>query len=106
MEGGAMGGLKSAVLDGSQMAMGELVEHGMAWAMNGIAGLAQEPLVAVERGRTVALTIDNRTAWNHALHLHGHHVRVVEDNGGNGAVPVWRDTVPIEPQATVTLAFI
>jgi FtsP/CotA-like multicopper oxidase with cupredoxin domain len=106
MEGGANGGMKGAVVGGRHLSLRELVEHGMTWAMNGIAGLAEEPLVTVERGRTVALTVDNKTAWAHALHLHGHHVRVVEEDGRETADPVWRDTVLIEPQAAVTLAFL
>jgi FtsP/CotA-like multicopper oxidase with cupredoxin domain len=106
MEGGADGGMKGAVVGGRHLSLRELVEHGMTWAMNGIAGLAEEPLVTVERGRTVALTVDNKTAWAHALHLHGHHVRVVEEDGRETGDPVWRDTVLIAPQAAVTLAFL
>ena len=103
MEGGANGGIEGAVVDGEPLKPRELVKHGMVWAINGIAGVAEEPLVSVERGRTVALAVDNKTAWQHALHLHGHHVRVVVD----GAVdPDWRDTVLIEPQQTLTLAFL
>jgi hypothetical protein len=40
MEGGAMGAMTGAVLDGKAMTMPELVSHGMTWAINGIAGLA------------------------------------------------------------------
>jgi FtsP/CotA-like multicopper oxidase with cupredoxin domain len=95
--------MESAVVDGERMKPHELVEQGMVWAINGVSGVAEVPLISVERGRTVALTVDNKTAWQHALHLHGHHVRVVED----GTVdPDWRDTVLIEPQQTVTLAFV
>jgi FtsP/CotA-like multicopper oxidase with cupredoxin domain len=106
IEGGAGGGMKGAIVDGRHLTLRELVEHGMTWAMNGIAGLAGEPLATVERGRTVALTVDNKTAWAHALHLHGHHVRVVEEDGRETADPVWRDAVLIEPRAAVTLAFL
>ncbi len=57
----------------------------------------------MERGRTVVLAVENKTAWQHAMHLHGHPVRVVVD----GTVdPDWRDTVLIEPQQTLTLAFL
>jgi FtsP/CotA-like multicopper oxidase with cupredoxin domain len=103
MEGGANGGMESAVVAGERMKPHELVEHGMVWAINGVAGVAEEPLVSVARGRTVALAVDNKTDWQHALHLHGHAVRVVED----GTIdPDWRDTVLIEPHQTVTLAFL
>jgi FtsP/CotA-like multicopper oxidase with cupredoxin domain len=87
MEGGANGGMKGAVSDGRHLTCVNSSSHGMTWAMNGIAGLAEEPLVTVERGRTVALTVDNKTAWAHALHLHGHHVRVVEEDGRESTIP-------------------
>lgn len=106
MEGGADGGLKGAVLGGTQMTIGDLTFRGMTWAMNGTAGLAEEPLVTVERGRVVAMTVENRTKWTHALHLHGHHVRVVGQGLGENEETAWRDTVLIEPAGAVTVAFL
>jgi FtsP/CotA-like multicopper oxidase with cupredoxin domain len=106
MEGGAGGGMQGAVMDGRHMTLRELVGHGMTWAMNGIAGLAEEPLVTVERGRTVVLAVDNKTAWAHALHLHGHHVRIIEEEGLEIDGSAWRDVVLIDPQASVTMAFV
>jgi FtsP/CotA-like multicopper oxidase with cupredoxin domain len=111
MEGGAMGAMTGAVLDGKAMTMPELLSHGMTWAINGIAGqandpLADDPLVTVGRGQTVVLSIENATAWAHALHLHGHHVRIVEDDGRTLDDPAWRDTVLIEPQRRLKVAFV
>ena len=103
MEGGADGGLKGASLSGTQMTIGDLTLRGMTWAMNGVAGLADKPLVTVDRGRVVAMTVENRTKWTHALHLHGHHVRVVGQGMGETA---WRDTVLTEPEGAVTIAFL
>jgi FtsP/CotA-like multicopper oxidase with cupredoxin domain len=106
MEGGAMGDMTGAVLDGKAMTMPELLSHGMAWAINGIAGLADDPLVSVERGQTVVLGIENVTAWAHALHLHGHHGRIIEEDGRTLDDPAWRDTVLIEPQRRLKVAFV
>jgi FtsP/CotA-like multicopper oxidase with cupredoxin domain len=97
MEGGASGGMEGAIVDGEHLTMRELVGHGMTWAINGIAGGGEDPLVSVERGRTVVLSVSNRTAWTHALHLHGHHVRIIEEDGRAIDDAVWRDTVLVEP---------
>ncbi|HUF45095.1 MAG TPA: multicopper oxidase family protein, partial [Aestuariivirgaceae bacterium] len=106
MQGGAMGGMPGGVFGGKHMRMRELHDHGMAWTMNGISDLAEDPLVTVERGQTVALTVDNKTAWAHVMHLHGHHVRIVEAGGREVDDPAWRDSVLIEPHAIVTMAFL
>jgi FtsP/CotA-like multicopper oxidase with cupredoxin domain len=106
MEGGASGGMKGAVVDGEHLTMRELVSHGMTWAINGIAGGGEDPLVSVERGRTVVLGVSNKTAWTHALHLHGHNVRVVEEDGRSIDDGIWRDTVLVEPRAELKLAFL
>jgi FtsP/CotA-like multicopper oxidase with cupredoxin domain len=106
MEGGAMGTMKGAILDGVAMSMRDLVDHAMTWAINGVADLPADPLVKVERGRTVLLSVENRTAWMHALHLHGHHVRIVREDGSELDDPAWRDTVLVEPRRLVEVAFV
>ncbi|HUE45419.1 MAG TPA: multicopper oxidase domain-containing protein, partial [Aestuariivirgaceae bacterium] len=106
LEGGAHGGMLGAVMDGRRMTMGDLLKSGKTWAMNGQAGLGDDPLLTTERGRVVAMTVENKTGWTHALHLHGHHVRVVEDLARDNEDPVWRDTVLIEPQTRLTVAFL
>jgi FtsP/CotA-like multicopper oxidase with cupredoxin domain len=73
MEGGAMGGMRSATYNGEEMDMRELVKNRKIWAINGIAGLPEKPLFSVRRGTAVSLDIDNDNSWPHAMHLHGHH---------------------------------
>jgi FtsP/CotA-like multicopper oxidase with cupredoxin domain len=73
MQGGAMGRMQSAVLDGREMGMRELVQNRKMWAINGIAGMPEQPLFSVERGTAISLDVDNDNAWPHAMHLHGHH---------------------------------
>ncbi len=73
MQGGAMGRMQSAVLDGEELGIRELVQKGKVWALNGVAGLPEEPLFRVERGTAISLDVDNDNAWPHAMHVHGHH---------------------------------
>lgn len=106
MRGGAMGGMQGAMLDGREMSMRELVGHNMAWAFNDAAGMPQEPLIKIKRGKTVAIAIENATAWQHAMHLHGHHVRTVAEGDRPVDDPAWRDTVLVEPRGVMKIAFV
>jgi len=106
MEGGAMGGMAGARHKGRRMGMRELVDQGMVWAFNGIAGMTEEPLLRVERGRTAVIEMINDTAWPHALHLHGHHFRTVERNGEAQTDTPWRDTVLLERDEKASIAFL
>jgi FtsP/CotA-like multicopper oxidase with cupredoxin domain len=106
MQGGAMGGMTGASMDGREMSMRELIGHDMAWALNGGAGMPKEPLIKVRRGKTVAIAVENDTAWPHAMHLHGHHVRIVAEGEREVDDPAWRDTVLVGPRRLVKIAFL
>ena len=105
MEGGAMGRLTGGILNGQQQTMRSLVESGRAWAFNGIAGDLTKPFFSVALGRTIVVEMVNDTRWPHAMHLHGHHFRVVEKNG-TPTTGDWRDTVLVEPGDRVAMAFV
>ena len=100
MEGGAMGRMRGAVLDGREMDIRELVRNGKAWAINGIAGLPAEPLFRVERGTAVSLDVDNDNAWPHAMHIHGHHFIY------HKTPQLWRDTALFERGEKGSMRFI
>jgi FtsP/CotA-like multicopper oxidase with cupredoxin domain len=100
MQGGAMGGMRSAIYEGREMGVRELVQHRMIWAINGIAGLPQEPLFRVRRGTAVSLDIDNDNSWPHAMHVHGHHFIDHRTPG------LWRDTALFARGAQASLRFI
>lgn len=103
MEGGAMGGMREAVMDGRTTGIRQLVEAGLVWAMNGVAAdLPREPLIAASRGETVRISMINDTAWPHAMHLHGHHFRRLDAHGRPGPL---RDTVLIDRADTAEIAF-
>ena len=58
----------------------------------------------VRHGQRVLIEMRNTTMMPHPMHLHGHHFRVVRINGRaiEGAV---RDTVLVQPQRSVSIAF-
>src|SRR3546814_20597067 len=72
MEGGAMGNLAQAMHEGEMKDIRTLVGAGMAWSLNGVAGMTEKPLLSVPRGRPVVVDFRNDTRWPHAMHFHGH----------------------------------
>jgi len=52
------------------------------WALNDVSGLPRSPLVDVRQGRSVRLTLTNDTAFDHVMHLHGHHFWELHDQTG------------------------
>lgn len=108
LEGGAM----------SQMMMGRMRDgatvpgHGInpsarVWTMAGFASSGHHgpALFSVKRGRPVMLAFRNNTAFPHAMHLHGHHFRLL-DNLDDGWKPFWLDTVLINARQTARIAFV
>ncbi|MDH3218688.1 MAG: multicopper oxidase family protein [Gammaproteobacteria bacterium] len=86
MEGGAMGGMRSATFEGREMDIRELVQRNKVWAINGVVGMTEEPLFRVRRGTAISLDVVNDNSWPHAMHVHGHHF-IDDRNPGT-----WRDT--------------
>lgn len=101
IEGGAMmmGGGGGA---GHTHAMGRGI-----WQLAGKAsdGHSGPPLFSVRRGTVVVLGFPNKTMFPHAMHLHGHHFRLL-DNLDDGWKPYWLDTVLIGENRTARIAFI
>lgn len=104
MEGGTVGGLESAEYNGAPMNAEDLIENGQVWTFNGVANLPTVPLFSVKRGRCVVLEMDNQTGWQHAMHIHGHHFRVLEANK-NSPMQIWYDTYLVDRLKTVRIAF-
>jgi FtsP/CotA-like multicopper oxidase with cupredoxin domain len=106
MEGGAMGGLREAEYQGQMLDIKALVAKGKVWSFNGIVGKPLQPVARIPKGRTAVINMINRTVWPHAMHLHGHHFRVVERNGAPVTGAPWRDTELVERDEQVRIAFI
>ncbi|MES1155519.1 MAG: multicopper oxidase domain-containing protein, partial [Pseudorhodoplanes sp.] len=77
------------------------------WAM--VAGKTVDqfgpPLFSVKRGRAAVMAFPNRDNFGHAIHLHGHHVRLL-DNLDDGWKPFWLDTVMVGARQTARIAFV
>ncbi|NRG18379.1 multicopper oxidase family protein [Rhizobiales bacterium] len=107
MQGGAMGGLREASLNGETKDLRSLAQEGKVWAFNGIVGSHHDQaLFSVARGRTIRMPIINDTSFPHAMHIHGHHFKVLSRNGVKPAREIWHDTVLTEPGEKVEVAFV
>jgi FtsP/CotA-like multicopper oxidase with cupredoxin domain len=103
MEGGAMGGMRSAIMGGRTADIRDIVAQGKVWAFNGIADMGENPLLEAALGETVRIAMINDTAWPHGMHLHGHHFRQIRADGTVGPL---RDTTLIDRGETVEIAFV
>lgn len=103
MQGGAMGSLDSAVLDGERKSFRELVDANQFWAFNGTIGMTEAPLAELALGQTVELEIYNDTSFPHAMHLHGMHFREIGQDGTLGPL---RDTLMMFGGETRTIGFV
>ncbi|WP_394170159.1 multicopper oxidase family protein [Saccharospirillum alexandrii] len=74
LEGGAMGRLQSAQYQGEPHTFRELARNGQFWAISGQTGMPETPLFRARKGESVEVLLDNRTAFPHTVHWHGHHV--------------------------------
>jgi FtsP/CotA-like multicopper oxidase with cupredoxin domain len=77
------------------------------WALAGFSSSGHDgpPLFKVKRGRAVMLAFQNRTAFAHSIHVHGHHFRLL-DRLDDGWKPYWLDTVMVAVRDTVRIAFV
>ena len=103
MAGGAMGGMRSAIVGGVETDIRDLVRKGRAWAFNGVAEPPADPLLQVRVGQTARISMKNDTRWPHAMHLHGHHFHQLDVDGQVGPL---RDTLLVDPGEKADIAFV
>ncbi len=106
IEGGAKGGLQSAKVGDKQLDMRGLLEKGLAWAFNGIAGVGGPPLFEVKKGETLVLDISNKTSFPQPVHIHGHVWRLIESDGQAIEAAPFMDTAIIPGLSSSKLAFV
>lgn len=107
MTGGAMGRMGDITYKGKKLEGADFRSTGQVWAFNGIANLADAPFFSVQRNDTIVLNTVNNTAFLHAMHIHGHHFRILERRGsGIDEGQPWRDTFLIGPEQTTKIAFV
>ena len=82
------------------MGIRELIQQRKMWAINGVAGLPEEPLFSVKRGTAISLDVVNDNRWPHAMHVHGHHFIY------QGAPEFWRDTALFARAEQSSMRFI
>ena len=115
LEGGAMGRMRGARVAGNggkpeYLDIRGMVTRGVVWAINGVAvpetARAITPLAVLKRGASHILAMENRTGWEHPMHLHGHSFRVISRNGKPEPRRPWLDTVLLRPEEKVEVAFV
>ncbi len=111
-EGGAMGGLATAHLDGEKLNLREMAARGVVWATNGRSSsslqslAAQDRLFEIDLGKSYVFRLRNRTAFPHPIHLHGHTFRILARQGKRLSEEIWRDTALVFPDEEVDIAFL
>lgn len=103
LQGGAMGSLQSAVLDGKTQSFDQMLEANQFWSINQIVGLTDTPFLDLARGQTQRIEMRNDTAFPHAIHLHGMHFQEISAAGTAGPL---RDTVFLNRGETREIAFV
>ncbi|HYF21329.1 MAG TPA: multicopper oxidase family protein [Ramlibacter sp.] len=114
-EGGMMGRLHTALLDGRPMDLRALLGAGKAWAVNGVAaghghgrshGHGEHPALTLQLGKSYRVLLRNDTRWHHPIHLHGHAFRLLERSGLPVPHRPWLDTVLLAPDESAEIAFV
>jgi FtsP/CotA-like multicopper oxidase with cupredoxin domain len=106
LEGGAQGGLAMAQVGIEKLELRQMLERGLAWAINGIAGPGGPVLFSARRGETLALDVENRTGFDQVICVLGHAWALVELNGEPVENPVLRDTAVLPAQAKAKLLMV
>jgi FtsP/CotA-like multicopper oxidase with cupredoxin domain len=77
----------------------------MLYTMNGEV-FPNTPMFMVREGERIKMTIINRGAVDHPMHLHGRHVLVLSRNGvPSTGSPWWSDTLDVLPGDVYEIAF-
>lgn len=108
-EGGAMGGMTQANMNGRMLDMRALVEAGRFWSINGSVPAdirSSPPLLDLALGKSHIIRLENRTRWVHPIHLHGHSFLVSDPRLPDGSPKVVRDTVLMAPNEVTDIAFV
>jgi FtsP/CotA-like multicopper oxidase with cupredoxin domain len=81
---------------------------GGIWTVNGqsATGHAHEPFLSLKLGSSYVLAMRNNTSWHHPIHFHGHSFRVIARNGRPTRFREWQDTVFMDPDERVEIAFV
>ncbi|MCF8479214.1 MAG: multicopper oxidase family protein [Rhodospirillum sp.] len=110
LQGGAMGSMDGADLNGERLSFQDLVGKGFVWAVNGKIYRGEDggfgpPIDSLRLGETVRYTLRNGTNWAHPIHLHGHAFKVLRRDRPGLGLNLWLDTILLAPGESVDIAF-
>lgn len=103
LQGGAMRWLDNARIGDTELSGQELAQLGRFWALNGYAERPTDPFLDARTGGLHRIEFVNETVFPHAMHLHGHHFRLIQPDGSLGP---WRDTVLVDRGQTRQIALV
>ncbi len=106
MQGGSFGKLNGVAVAEIHVGMEMPGEKAPLWAFNEISGMGETPLFDTPPGQTIRLDMVNDTQWDHAIHIHGHHFRIISRQGIATSDLAWLDTVMIGPGEVLQAAFV
>jgi FtsP/CotA-like multicopper oxidase with cupredoxin domain len=106
LEGGVRGGLKSARVGNETLELRALLEKGLAWAINGAAGLLPQHLFEAIQNETIILAFDNQTNFDQPIAIDGHIWRPLTTNGEQAEGQPWRDTAVIPAKTKASYVFV
>lgn len=106
MQGGSFGKLNGVAVAEMHVGMEMPGEKAPLWAFNEVSGMGETPLFDAHRGQTIRLDMINDTQWDHAIHIHGHHFRIISRQGISTGDLAWLDTVMIGPGEVLQTAFV
>ena len=107
MQGGAMGNLSKANLDGVEKDFRTLAtEDKKLWAFNKDIGSYEYLLAKVKLNQVVILDVWNDTRWPHSMHLHGNHFFVKSKEFKDNSDYISRDTYLMQAGEKAKLIFL
>ena len=100
--------MSGAMVDGQWQDIRDMAHSGKFWSINGAtaSGHVMEPLFEIPLGSSCRMQLQNNTMWPHPIHLHGHSFRVLTRNGKPVPHTPWQDTVLLEREDQVEVAFV
>ena len=107
MQGGAMGNLSKANLDGVEKDFRTLAtEDKKLWAFNKEIGSYEYLLATVKLNQVVILDVWNDSRWPHSMHLHGNHFFVKSQEFKGNKDYILRDTYLMQAGEKAKLIFV
>lgn len=106
MEGGTFGRLKDPVIAEMHAGMAMKASSSQLWAFNNVVGMGHKPLFEAIGGESIGIEMTNKTEHHHAIHIHGHHFRIIPKTSLAAQKITWFDTVLIAPDEIMRIAFV